>query len=275
MPTAIQHRPMSQILAPAPEVVSESEKAALAAAAAPVVAVIPDKYAGKSVEQVIDMHQNAEKRLGEIQNEVGSLRGLVTDLSAIQRTSAAPEVSELEEVNVSGDELLASPREAVMSILQPELDKIVTKSETDKADTQVLTETNALMRDYPNMTSTIASEEFQVFAGRTAGRQADFNVAASGEGLDQVHAARRLLEDFTDFKALVTPVADAAPTPVELARTVATEGANTGAPVSSQQLLHESDVIALIQTDVAKYRSPSYQKELLAAIKEGRFVKNS
>ena len=274
MPTAFQHRPMSQILAPAPEAASESgQPAPVADPATPVE--VPSKYRGKTTEQVIEMHQNAESRLGEIQNEVGQLRGLVTDLSAIQRTPAAPEVSEPEEVNVSGDDLLANPGEAVRSILQPELNRIERESAQDKADTQVLTESNALMRDYENMDAIVASDEFLEFAGRTAGRAADFNTAAQGKGLEQVRAARRLLEDYSDFKAAVSPAPNQAPTPLEQARRAATEGSNTGAPVQTKPQVFESDVITLINSDPAKYRSPSFQADLLEAMREGRFVKNS
>lgn len=275
--TAYKPTPLSQILAPAPEAApkpGEPVPAVVTDPAAPVVAA-PSKYDGKTTEQVIEMHQNAESRLGEIQNEVGQLRGLVTDLSAIQRTSAAPEVPELEEVNVSGDDLLANPADAIRSVIQPELDRLEAASVADKADTLVRTESAALMRDYGNIDSIVASEEFKLFAGRTAGRQADFNTAAQGSGVEQVRAARRLLEDFADFKALVTPDPNAAPTPVEQARTVATEGANTGAPVSTKPQMYESDVIALINSDRIKYQSPSFQAEMLEAMKEGRFVKNS
>jgi len=273
MSTAFQHRPMSQILAQAPEVASESGQAP--APAAPEAPAVPDKYKDKTIDQVIEMHQNAESAYGRSQNELTQARGLITDLSAISRTPAPPEVPELEEVNVSGDDLLANPGEAIRSVLQPELDRLEAESFRDKADTQIVTESNALMRDYPNMNQIVASEEFQLFSARTAGRQADFNVAAQGEGLDQVRAARRLLEDYSDFEALVTPNPDAAPTPVQQARQASTEGGRTGAPISTKPQLFESDVIALINSDPTKYRSPSYQTELIAAMKEGRFVKNS
>jgi hypothetical protein len=266
---------MSQILAPAQEAPVEPGQADEPAPAAPEPAPIPDKYRGKTTEQVIEMHQNAESRLGEIQNEVGQLRGLVTDLSAIQRTPEAPSTAVVEEVDVSGDDLLANPGEAVRSIIQPELDRIATESAVDKADTLVRTETAALMRDFADMDTTVASPEFMEFASRTAGRQADFNVAATGEGVDQVRAARRLLEDFADFNALVTPAQNPTPTPLEQARSAATEGSNTGAPVSTKPQMFESDVIALINSDPAKYRSPSFQAEMMEAMREGRFVKNS
>ena len=94
-------------------------------------------------------------------------------------------------------------------------------------------------------------------------------------GLAQVRAARRLLEDYNDFQEAVKPEEAPAETPVERAKKVATESGGGSGPISSKAQVLESDVIALINSDPTKYRSPSYQKELLAAIKEGRFVKNT
>ena len=265
---------MSEILAPAEGAVEEAQTEE-SAAAEEVATELPEKYKGKSTADVIDMHQNAEQRLGQIQNEVGTLRGLVTDLSALQRPVTEPEPAQQEPVDVSGDDLLSDPVAAVKKILQPELDRIEARDTQNAANTIVQTEGNALQADYPDLEAIVSSEEFQTFANRTPSRQADLTVVSSSEGLDQVRAARRLLEDFTDFKQATSTDTEVKETPVEKARKVATEGSGTGAPISGKSQIFESDVIALIQSDKAKYQSPSYQKELLSAIKEGRFVKNA
>jgi len=38
---------------------------------------IPEKYRGKSPEEIIEMHVNAERELGRARNEVGHYRNLV------------------------------------------------------------------------------------------------------------------------------------------------------------------------------------------------------
>lgn len=307
MTTAYQHRPLSAILAPAPEKAPDGSTAA-PVVAAPAVPEVDPKYAGKSVNDVIEMHQNAESRLGQIQNEVGSLRGLVTELSEIQR-SAAPSVEEQEPVTVSGEELIADPVEAINRIIKPQLEKAEAAAEQRTADSLVDTESRALVTEFGDVNAIVSTPEFQAFAQRTPTRNSDFHTAAKGEGMDQVRAARRLLEDFKDFQSLtapqtttiapdvLSPVAVApvqqiapqapvaqlpqvapvapAPTPVQTARAVTTEAGGVGAPLSGKAQIFESDVIALINSDVTMYRSPSYQAELMLAIKEGRFVANS
>jgi len=42
--------------------------------------VIPDKYQGKSVEDIVKMHQEAEKLIGKQAQEVGEVRRLADEL---------------------------------------------------------------------------------------------------------------------------------------------------------------------------------------------------
>jgi len=277
MTSVYKHRPLSEILAPAAAAKPEGQtEPSPEDAPAPAVEkpAVPEKYQGKSVEDVIEMHRNSESRLGQLQNEVGSLRGLVTDLSSIQRPSSDASTAEEESVEVSSEEILSDPVGAVRRIVQPELDKQASQREADVADSLVQTESTALMTEFGDIDAIVSTEDFQKFATRTAGRQSDFNTAATGEGLNQVRAARRLLEDYADFKEQTTN-SKTEPTPTEQARQVATQGSTTGAPVSSKPQIHESDVIALINSDRAKYNSPQFQSELMAAIKEGRYVRSS
>jgi hypothetical protein len=49
--------------------------------------VIPDKYRGKSLEEIVKMHQEAEKLIGRQAQEVGETRRLVDDLIKQQLNS--------------------------------------------------------------------------------------------------------------------------------------------------------------------------------------------
>jgi hypothetical protein len=271
MPTAYPNRPMSEILAPEG---TPAQAPTAPAAAAPTTSTLPEKYQGKTVEQVAEMHQNAERRLGSIQNELGTMRGLVTDLSSLQRSAAAPEPA-VQEIDVSGDDLLSDPVAAVRKIVQPELDRQESNRALDAAEQNLFAENQALLNDY-DVDSIVSTPEFQTFATRTPTRARDFQTAANGEGVDQVRAARRLLEDFQDFTATsVVTVPDAKLTPVQQAKAVQTEAGHTSAPLVGAEPLHEADVIALLNSDPDKYRSPSYQAELLSAIREGRYIRST
>lgn len=277
MATAYQHRPLSKILAPAADPTDErptgDDKEKPAPVAEPTTD-LPEKYKGKQVNEVIEMHQNSEKRLGQLQNEVGQLRGLVKDLSDIQRSEPELQTQE-QEVDVSRDELLDNPTEAVRKIVQPEFERQEKTRRESAAKTIFEAEEAALMQEFGDMEAIVATTEFRTFAGRTPSRQRDLEVAATGTGVESIRAARRLLEDFSDFQEQTASDTKTEPTPVDEARNASTERGGTGAPTSTKPQIFESDVIALINSDPAKYRSPSFQAELLDAIKEGRFVKNT
>lgn len=293
MTTAYQHRPLSKILAPTADPDAEglkeedqprNEDGTFASPAAQSQEnELPEKYRGKTAAEIAQMHMNAEQELGRVRNEVGTYRGLVSDLTSLQHKPQESKPVEQAKVDVSGDELLGDPSGAI--------DKVVTHrlSERDAREAEIrqseaaTVETNALLAAYPNLDKIVASPEFQQFAARTPSRQQDFYTAANAEGLEQVRAARRLMEDFEDFNSQSTaprePEAAAAGTPVQAqtpvqqAANVSTEGAGSTGAVSTAPLIYETDVIKLINSDPNKYRSPSFQKELTTAMREGRYVK--
>ncbi len=274
--TAYRHKPMSEILAPAAEpeaqVLTPEQVRAEAAVAEQA---LPDKYKDKTVAQVAEMHLNAEAELGRVRNENSTYRGLVQDLSSLQRTPTEPQPEVQEQIDVSGDDLIENPVDSVRKIVKQDLDAYQRKADNAVLEQQVKTEGLALLKDFGNIDAIVATEDFQKFAIRTPSRQADFNVAASGAGLDQVRAARRLLEDFQDFNAVTNPTDADKPalTPVEVAKQVQTEGTGPAGSISTRPQIFEADVIKMINDNPAKYRSPSFQAELTSAIKENRFVK--
>jgi hypothetical protein len=265
---------MSKVLAPTADQEAEGISAEAPPASEETENALPEKYRGKTPEEIAEMHANAEKELGRIRNELGTMRGLVSDLSSLQRQAPEPQtVQEPEEVDLTGDEILSRPAESIRKVVQRELEPMRQASEREKAEAALRAETHRLEADFSDLQDTVTSDEFVQFANRTSSRQRDLEVAANGEGLAQVHAARRLLEDFQDFKAATTPPKEESP--VEKAKKVATERRTTGAPISGKPQIFESEVIDLINSDPDKYRSPSFQRELNAAIAEGRFVKNT
>ena len=73
---------------------------------------IPEKYAGKSLEDVIDMHRNAEKVLGKQGLEVGQQRKLINSLMANQQQATTP-TPPTEEPIPFEDQFYANPADAV------------------------------------------------------------------------------------------------------------------------------------------------------------------
>lgn len=269
---AYQHRPLSKILAKTAEdrdVKSQTEAPKERKTADD--SNIPEKYRGKSAEDIIEMHRNSEKRLGELQNEVGQLRGLVSDLSQLQRPDPSP--TEEEDLDLSGDDLLQNPADSIRKVVQRELKPLNERSEMDRKERDLEKATGKLYNDFPNMEEIVMQPEFLEFVERTSSRQRLRDIAATGQGIEAVDAARTLLEDFDDFQKSASPQKEKSNRPIDKAREVANEGKGGDARVKSEDLIYEADVIKLINSDPEKYRSPGFQKGLMKAIREGRYIK--
>lgn len=287
MTTAYQHRPLSKIIAqpnddndetltketPPRDQQGRFTKAVEQTEDAPE---LPEKYRGKTAQEIVEMHQNSERRLGQLQNEVGQLRGLVQDLAQVQRV-ASPPMEEPRDVDLTGDDLLTDPVGSIRKVVQSQQPR-QEPAPDPTAEIDVKVETGALYSDFPDLDEIVLSEGFQEYANRTASRQRDVQLAAQNNGLEAIAAARRLLEGYQDYQEYAQrPAEEEKPAPrdpVAEARAVANEPGHARA-VSPQNTIHESDVIAMINSDPEKYRSPSFQKELLAAIREGRYIRQS
>ena len=71
---------------------------------------IPDKYQNKSVEDIVRMHQEAEKLLGRQSSEVGELRKIVDDFIKVKADEAKQSVNNEPDTEV---DFFENPKEAV------------------------------------------------------------------------------------------------------------------------------------------------------------------
>jgi hypothetical protein len=275
MATAYQHRPLSKILLPqadsqgTPTTPDKEEGAG-------GDREIPEKYRGKSLGEVIEMHRNAERRIGALSNELGTMRGIVTDLAKITRQPQETRTSVEDDVDLTGDELIADPVKAIRKVVKRDIERTELDRRESELQTQVQLETTRLLNDFGDIAAITQTEEFQEFATRTASRREDFHTAAYGEGMAQVRAARRLLEDYADYKELVGKQnKNKRDEEVDEAKRSSTEGGGNAGRVSSKPVFKESEVLEVISKEPEKWRSPSYQAEIMKAIKEGRYIKNA
>lgn len=276
MTTAYQHRPLSKILLPQAESKGESQTPKDGADSGEGKGDLPAKYKGKSVEDIIEMHQNAERRIGSLSNELGTMRGIVTDLSNITRQPQDTRTSVEDDVDLTGDELIADPVKAIRKVVKRDMDRAELDRREADLGSQVQVETQRLLNEYGDIGAITQTEDFQEFASRTNSRREDFQTAAYGEGMAQVRAARRLLEDYADYKELVgKQKQNGRDEEVDEARKASTEGGGNAGRVASKPVFKESEVLEIIQKEPEKWRSPSYQAEIMKAIKEGRYIKNA
>jgi len=238
-------------------------------------ATTPDKYAGKTVEQVIEMHQNLEKEYGRQANEVGTYRELVSSLTDAKRATDLPNVDTTETpVEVTSDDLFDNPGEAIASVVKSVLKDELTPLRDSQAKQEAASQLQVLFAEHPDAETIGNDPKFVEFVERTPSRIAD---AQSWVDSRDINAARRLLEDYKDFSGTAmttgtpeTPAASDAN--IEEARKSATESGRGGAGAEAgKKIFYRDEVTALIRKNPEKYRSDRFQKELRSAIEEGRF----
>ena len=245
---------------------------------------IDPTYAGKSVRDIIEMQTNATKKIGEQANEIGVWRKLVADLqpTQAQHASAQEPTHSSEPVEITNEQLLDNPTEAISKVVKAAISDALAPIEDGLRTQSANTAWSDLQRDFPSFVETGNDPKFQEWVAGASSRQADAAAVQQGDAV----AARRLLENFRDYQAVLataTPAAEggdttAAPTGestptsgVAAAQAAVTEtGGQGGAPTTPA--MKASDIVDMIINDPEKYRSESFQKELQEAAKAGRIA---
>ena len=128
---------------------------------------LPEKYKGKSIQDIIAMHQNAEKLLGKHSSEVGELRKVVDDFiktQTVTQQEQAPAQDELEDVDFFED-----PKKAISKMLEnhPSL-KQSQEVAVRLAQQETIAKLNA---EHPDYKEIIADKAFVEWVGIVTGKQ--------------------------------------------------------------------------------------------------------
>jgi len=116
---------------------------------------VPDKYKGKSAEDLVRMHQEAEKLLGRQSSEVGELRQVVDSYIQTQLSNQqAPQQQEtVDEVDFFSD-----PEEAVKRAIDNH--PKIREAENISKQYQKTTALSQLQQDHPDMQNILTDDKF-------------------------------------------------------------------------------------------------------------------
>lgn len=263
-----------------PETVPSTEVAAKAAPVKLTELRLPEDesvdptYRGKSAADLIDMHKNAESRLGKQGQELGTWRSLVADLSVAAAKQSAPAVTAQETaLKVTSDELLTDPVSAISRVVDRSLERALKPVRESQDLNARETELRALNADFPQMDAWGNDQAFQQWAMTGKGRSADARAAAKGD----TAAARRLLESWADRQSFAqgagttTRANDTGKGQgIEGARAATTEAGGGGAAKATGKIFNKSDIVDMIINKPDHYASDAFQEELKLAAKENR-----
>jgi len=125
---------------------------------------LPEKYRGKSLREIVDMHRNAESELGRKNNEIGLVRKLADELIGVRAIERqAQENPESKPKPLTADTLLNDPDEAILGVVRRE-----SLSRTESLEQKLQSIEGELMvekfeKKHPGFQATMATQEFGTF----------------------------------------------------------------------------------------------------------------
>lgn len=221
---------------------------------------LPEKYQGKSLEDVVRMHQEAEKALGRQSSEVGELRKVVDDYIAAQpvRNEVVQE-QQHEEVDYWTD-----PQAAVNHAIanHPKIKEAEAVTQRFQKETALAN----LQQRHPDMNQILNDEAFVSWVKASNYRTKMFVEA------DQRFDYEAADELFSLWKEK-TKTAETAVAVEKQARKKTVKTANTGnargtANQGRKKVYRRADIIRLMKDDPERYQALS--SEIFQAYAEGR-----
>jgi len=222
---------------------------------------LPEKYQGKSLEEVVQMHQEAEKLLGRQSGEVGELRKVVDDYISNQTIAQAPQQTVEPEDDI---DYFTDPQGAVNRAIEnhPKIREAQQYTEQYKKQSSLA----SLQAKHPDMQNILSDPKFAEWIKASKIRTQLF-VAA-----DQQYDSDSADELFTLWKERKVVTQQTANVEKQ-ARKQTLKAASTGNARGSSQgtrkkVYRRADIIKLMRTDPESYKALA--DEIMADYAEGR-----
>ena len=226
--------------------------------------ILPPKFQGKTVEEIVQSYQNLEQHSGRQSNELGELRKLADSL--IQKNLTETNGQQLESTSqpVKDEDFFADPVTAVRRVVEEALQPV----KANLTQTQVDTTMQKLQVKHPDVAEIVNDMQFQDWVMGSTPRQDMWVRASQGE----YEYADEL---FSQYKAVHKAPQQAkqeenrAIKSEELAAASAvSSGSSKDATTQGKPRYRRAELIRLRMNDPARYAS--LHDEIMQAYSEGR-----
>jgi len=220
---------------------------------------VPEKYQGKSIQDIVQMHQEAEKLLGRQSSEVGELRKVVDEFVKTKLEEAKRPQEEDEEID-----FFENPEKAI--------ERAVAKHPKIKEAEQLsasMKQQDALARlqvAHPDFATVIQDTKFAEWITKSKVRTELFQRA---DQLFDYDAADELLTTWKERQNIVKETSEMQEADRKRQLKAASTGNAKGSSErSSRKVYRRADIIKLMQTDPNRYQELA--PEIRQAYAEGR-----
>jgi hypothetical protein len=229
---------------------------------------IPEKYKGKSLDEIVRMHQEAEKLIGRQAQEVGEVRKLADSLLKQQLEAKHDKQPEpAQEIDWFED-----PQKAVHQAI--ESNPVLRQLQEQQAVQAQKAALDAIEKSHPDFVSVAQSEDFQQWVGESKVRQRLYSDANNYD----VDSALELLNNYKSLRGLRQQKEETSKAADEALKKTDSEGRSKALKAAAVQqggtgetgkpVYRRADLIRLRMQDPTRYESMA--DEILNAYAEGR-----
>lgn len=224
-------------------------------AAAPEV---PDKYRNKSLDDVIKMHQEAEKLIGRQAQEVGEIRKLTDELiktnlnKNTQDTQVEPEIDFFED-----------PKKAIKQTVDSHPDVLAARQATQELKKMQIQQ--KLATEHPDFTEVVNDPGFAEWVKGSSVRMGLYAKADTEYDFD---SANELLSTYKALKGVKTKQSEEAGEAARKQNLKAAAVDTGGTGEASKRVYRRADLIRLKMTDPQRYEMLA--DEIMQAYNEDR-----
>jgi len=219
---------------------------------------LPELYEGKSLEDVIRMHQEANNMIGKQAQEVGEVRRLADELLKQNLNSKQQQVEIEPEVD-----FFENPQKAVQNTIDKHPDVLAARQAGQEFKRMQIQQ--KLAQDHPDYSQVVNDSEFQNWVKSSPIR---LGLYAKADGEFDYDSANELLSTFKQLRGVRVKESEQADTAAR-AKTMKAVAVDTGGSgESSKRIYRRADLIRLKMQDPNRYDALS--EEIMAAYAEKR-----
>jgi hypothetical protein len=222
---------------------------------------VPEKYQNKSLQEVVQMHQEAEKLLGKQSSEVGELRKVVDDHIQTQLAQQQAPVQQQEEDDT---DFFVDPKTAVSRAIEnhPRIKEAEQATQQYKKQTALA----QLQSRHPDMEAILKDAKF---AEWIKGSKIRTQLFAQADRAYDYEAADELFSLWKERASVAKQtVAVEKQARKQQVKSASTGNARGTGQTQRKKIYRRADIIKLMKTDPDRYASLS--EEIFQAYAEGR-----
>jgi len=222
---------------------------------------IPEKYQGKSLEEVVQMHQEAEKLMGKQSSEVGELRKVVDDYIQAQLSQQQAPQQQQEEDDI---DFFTDPKTAVSRAIEnhPKIREAEEYTQQYKKQATMA----QLKANHPDMQEILQDGKFAEWVQGSKIRTQLFVQADQQYDYDAANELFSLWKERNQVAQQTAAVEKQARK--QQLKTASTGNARGTGEGTRKKVYRRADIIKLMKTDPERYQALS--QEIFNAYAEGR-----